>query len=214
MLLFGVSMSASVKISNALGAGCPRGARRATATALGITLVVLAAMITALLLLRVRRSAAVVASLRRLSALLALSRVLPSFAACLLSRAHRAYAVPLPTAGGRTCLLPHPPAQFHSVSFCSFLKPHPLIAIRRWPRTLQDRWVRLLTDVQPVIDATVALLPVFCVSLVGDGINVALQSLLRGAGKQKVGGEADVARGEWVCAESAEQGSGGGGGGR
>jgi hypothetical protein len=48
--------------------------------------------------------------------------------------------------------------------------------------------VRLLTDVEPVIEQTVALLPIFCVSLVGDGVNLALQALLRGSGRQKVGG--------------------------
>jgi MATE family multidrug resistance protein len=53
MLLFGISMSASVRISNALGAGCPRGARRATLAAFGMTLLVLAAAITSLLLLKV-----------------------------------------------------------------------------------------------------------------------------------------------------------------
>ena len=50
---------------------------------------------------------------------------------------------------------------------------------------LQDRWVRLLTDVEPVIEATVALLPVFSLSLLADNVNVALQALCRGAGKQK-----------------------------
>ncbi|EFN53551.1 hypothetical protein CHLNCDRAFT_58521 [Chlorella variabilis] len=102
MLLFGLSMSASVKISNALGAGCPNGARRATLTCFNLTLAALAAAISALMLLK-------------------------------------------------------------------------------------DRWVRLLTDVEPVVQATVALLPIFAFSLVGDGINVALQSLLRASGRQKVG---------------------------
>lgn len=55
------------------------------------------------------------------------------------------------------------------------------------PPAVQDKWVRLLTDVEPVIAAVVGLMPVFCLSLVGDGINVSLQALLRGAGKQKVG---------------------------
>jgi hypothetical protein len=55
MLIFGISVAAAVKISNALGAGCPKGARRATLTALHLTLALLVIAITALMLLRVRR---------------------------------------------------------------------------------------------------------------------------------------------------------------
>lgn len=46
--------------------------------------------------------------------------------------------------------------------------------------------MRLLTDVEPVVEATAALLPALSLSLLGDNTNVALQALCRGAGKQKV----------------------------
>lgn len=50
--------------------------------------------------------------------------------------------------------------------------------------------MRLLTNIDAVVVATVALIPIFAASLMADGVNSALVSLLRGAGKQKVGGGA------------------------
>lgn len=73
------------------------------------------------------------------------------------------------------------------------------------PPTLQNRWVRLFTDNEPVIQATLALLPVFSVALMADGVNVALQALLRGAGKQKVQGERGGAAVRSVGAGAAVQ---------
>ncbi len=45
--------------------------------------------------------------------------------------------------------------------------------------------MRLFTTVGPVIDAAVALLPIFAATLLGDATYTALMALLRGAGKQK-----------------------------
>ena len=56
MLFFGLSMAASVRISNSLGAGCPQAARRATFATLALSLVALTALLTALLMLRVSGS--------------------------------------------------------------------------------------------------------------------------------------------------------------
>ena len=56
------------------------------------------------------------------------------------------------------------------------------------PLPLQGRWVRVLTNVEPVVDATLALLPIFCLAQIGDAVNVSLQALLWGGGKQKVKG--------------------------
>lgn len=102
MVVFGVSMAASIRISNALGAGCPHSARRATFAALGLTMASLAVLVGALLAARAD-------------------------------------------------------------------------------------WVRLLTDVQPVIDATLGLMPLFAASMLLDGAVFSLSSLLRGSGRQKVG---------------------------
>ncbi len=102
MVVFGVSMAASIRISNALGAGCPHSARRATFAALGMTMTALSALVAALLAARAA-------------------------------------------------------------------------------------WVRLLTDVQPVIDATLGLMPLFVSSMLLDGAVFSLSSLLRGSGRQKVG---------------------------
>ncbi len=54
MLFFGLSMSASVRISNSLGAGCPVAARRLTAACLCLILLTLAGAISMLMILRVR----------------------------------------------------------------------------------------------------------------------------------------------------------------
>ncbi|EFN52897.1 hypothetical protein CHLNCDRAFT_26336, partial [Chlorella variabilis] len=113
-LVFGLSIAASVRVSNALGARCPDTARRAILAGFAMTLALLAAFVVLLM-------------------------------------------------------------------------------------TLQDRWVRLLTNVEPVVAATVQLLPIFCVSLLGDNANVALQALLRGAGKQKIGAITNVLS-YWVLA--------------
>lgn len=101
MVVFGVSMAASIRISNALGAGCPHSARRATFAALGLTMTSLAVLVAALLAARAA-------------------------------------------------------------------------------------WVHLLTDVQPVIDATLSLMPLFVLSMMLDGAVFSLSSLLRGSGRQKV----------------------------
>ena len=52
--------------------------------------------------------------------------------------------------------------------------------------------MRVLTNVEPVVDATLALLPVLCLAQVGDAVNVSLQALLWGGGKQKVWGMCTV----------------------
>lgn len=67
----------------------------------------------------------------------------------------------------------------------------------------QDKWVRLFTDVEPVVSATTALLPVFCLSLLGDNANVCLQALLRGSGKQKVRAAARGRGGGRACCTTA-----------
>lgn len=45
--------------------------------------------------------------------------------------------------------------------------------------------MRLFTSVGPVVDAAVALLPIYAATLLGDATYTALMALLRGAGKQK-----------------------------
>lgn len=52
---------------------------------------------------------------------------------------------------------------------------------------LRHHWAFLFTDAQPVIDLTASLLPVFALSLPGDGANIVLQGLLRGSGRQETG---------------------------
>ncbi|KAL4421824.1 hypothetical protein ABPG77_001613 [Micractinium sp. CCAP 211/92] len=106
-LFFGISMAGSIRISQALGAGCPKVARRATWAGLGLTLTIVTCLLTSLLL-------------------------------------------------------------------------------------LQGRWVRLFTTVGPVVDAAVALLPIFAATLLGDATYTALMALLRGAGKQKWGALSNI----------------------
>ncbi|KAL4448284.1 hypothetical protein ABPG75_005503 [Micractinium tetrahymenae] len=106
-VFFGISMAGSIRISQALGAGCPKVAQRATWAGLALTLALIACLLTALLL-------------------------------------------------------------------------------------LQGRWVRLFTTVDPVVDATVALLPIFALTLLGDATYTALMALLRGAGKQKWGALSNI----------------------
>lgn len=57
MLVFGLSMAGAVRVSHALGAGCPRGARRATQAVLALALAVLAVVCAALNVMQVRRGA-------------------------------------------------------------------------------------------------------------------------------------------------------------
>lgn len=81
------------------------------------------------------------------------------------------------------------------------------------PAVLQGRWVRLFTSVDPVVDATVALLPIFALTLLGDATYTSLMALLRGAGKQKA--RAAGRRGERASRavqDKAEQGHGKGAG--
>lgn len=114
MLVFGLSIATSVRVSNSLGAGLPHAARRAVLSSLAMTLALVAGFLVAL-------------------------------------------------------------------------------------NVLKDRWVRLLTDVEPVVEATAALLPALSLSLLGDNTNVALQALCRGAGKQKVAALTNIVS-YWVLA--------------
>lgn len=52
---------------------------------------------------------------------------------------------------------------------------------------LRHSWARLFTDDAAVVALTASLLPVFALSLPGDGANATLQGLLRGSGRQETG---------------------------
>lgn len=168
MAVFGISMSASVRISQSLGANCPRAARRATFTALALTMTVLVALVSALLGMQVW--VALLGGASRACYGSTLPATLKGFTFCVLHHV-------LPPSYGRAgtpcgaCLLsalpcPTPTAHTHT--------------------TPQDRWVLLLTDVAPVIKAVLALCPIFAISMLFDGVYTALVSVLRGSGKQTV----------------------------
>lgn len=52
---------------------------------------------------------------------------------------------------------------------------------------LRHSWARLFTDAPAVVALTAGLLPVFALTLPGDGANAVLQGLLRGSGRQETG---------------------------
>ncbi|PRW56780.1 DETOXIFICATION 16-like [Chlorella sorokiniana] len=52
---------------------------------------------------------------------------------------------------------------------------------------LRHSWAHLFTDAEPVVLLTASVLPVFALTLPGDGCNAALQGLLRGSGRQGTG---------------------------
>ncbi|KAL4855257.1 Protein DETOXIFICATION 1 [Chlorella vulgaris] len=59
-------------------------------------------------------------------------------------------------------------------------------------------WPRLFTTSPAVIERTAHLLPLFALSLFGDGTNAVLQGLLRGAGKQETGAITNLLS-YWCC---------------
>ncbi|KAL4427911.1 hypothetical protein ABPG75_002000 [Micractinium tetrahymenae] len=59
-------------------------------------------------------------------------------------------------------------------------------------------WPRLFTDSPAVVARTAQLLPLFALSLFGDGTNAVLQGLLRGAGRQHLGAVTNLIS-YWCC---------------
>ena len=60
-----------------------------------------------------------------------------------------------------------------------------VVAVALWLGSHQ--WPRLFTNIPSVVAATATLMPIFALTLPGDGTNCTLQGLLRGAGAQKLG---------------------------
>ncbi|PSC70081.1 MATE efflux family [Micractinium conductrix] len=53
-------------------------------------------------------------------------------------------------------------------------------------------WAKVFTNSEPVIEGVSSLLPIFAISLFGDGTSAVLQGLLRGGGKQAIGAVTNV----------------------
>ncbi|PSC70154.1 MATE efflux family [Micractinium conductrix] len=62
----------------------------------------------------------------------------------------------------------------------------------------RNSWPHIFTDSPPVVARTAQLLPLFALSLFGDGTNAVLQGLLRGAGRQHLGAVTNLLS-YWCC---------------
>ncbi|EFN52900.1 hypothetical protein CHLNCDRAFT_54230 [Chlorella variabilis] len=65
-----------------------------------------------------------------------------------------------------------------------------VVAVALWLGSHQ--WPRLFTNIPSVVAATATLMPIFALTLPGDGTNCTLQGLLRGAGAQKLGAISNI----------------------
>jgi MATE family multidrug resistance protein len=63
---------------------------------------------------------------------------------------------------------------------------------------VRNLWPRIFTTSEAVVQRTAHLLPLFALSLFGDGTNAVLQGLLRGAGKQETGAITNLLS-YWCC---------------